>query len=83
MSRFQLESITLQAMSGILFSHPYYTAVKISKYNNNRDGLIDLISVQTPEQVSTTKALYFKNSKNITIDINVPVEVSDIKINFH
>lgn len=82
MSRFQLESIMLQAMSGILFSHPYYTAVKISKYNNNRDGLIDLISVQTPEQVSTTKALYFKNSKNITIDINVPVEVSDIKIEF-
>lgn len=80
MARFHLESIQLQNLSTVLYQHSYVSCIKLQKYNSNRDGLIDLALLQTPEQTSNQQ--HFKNKKCILIPIDQDLDVCDIKIDF-
>ncbi|KAL3232468.1 putative phosphatidylinositol 3,4,5-trisphosphate 3-phosphatase TEP1 [Nakaseomyces bracarensis] len=79
MARFRLESIQLQNLTTVFYQHPYITCVKILKYNSNRDGLIDLVALQTPEQPHQH---ILRNKKSVSIGINQDLDICDIKIEF-
>ncbi|GAV55627.1 hypothetical protein ZYGR_0AY00190 [Zygosaccharomyces rouxii] len=78
-SRFKLHTIQLKQPSSILFSRPCSACIKIQTYNESRDSVTDLATLETDEE------FLFQSDEDKTITICCPLElhISDIRLEFN
>ncbi|QLQ79656.1 hypothetical protein HG537_0C03040 [Torulaspora globosa] len=76
-ARFQLKSIHLDQPSGIIISNYCVAYIKIQKYNDDRDGLVDLASLETDDDL-----LGQPMGRGLTICLPLDTDTNDIRLEF-
>lgn len=76
-ARFQLKSIHLEQPSGIIISNYCVAYIKIQKYNDERDGLVDLASLETDDDL-----LGQPMGRGLTICLPLDTDTNDIRLEF-
>lgn len=76
-ARFQLKSIHLDQPSGIIISNHCVAYIKIQKYNDERDGLVDMANLETDDDL-----LGQPMGKGLTMCLPLATDVNDIRFEF-
>lgn len=76
-SKFKVRSVQLKEPSSILFSRHCVASIKLQVFNDERDGVIDLATLETDAEL-----LSHSDGKAITICFPLELDVSDIRLEF-
>lgn len=76
-ARFQLKSIHLEQPSGIITSSHWVAYIKIQKYNHDRDGLVDMATLETDDDLLGQPA-----GSGLTMCLPLNVDVNDVRLEF-
>ncbi|AQZ13914.1 TEP1 (YNL128W) [Zygosaccharomyces parabailii] len=76
-SRFKICSVQLREPSSVLFSHHCVASIKLQLFNEARDSVIDVATLETDAEL-----LSHPDDKTITICFPLEVDASDIRLEF-
>ncbi|CAR29335.1 hypothetical protein ZYGR_0AD00150 [Zygosaccharomyces rouxii] len=77
-SKFKLHTIQLNEPSSILFARPCSACIKIQTFNESRDSVTDLATLETDEELLCRS----DEDKTITICFPLELHISDIRLEF-